>query len=202
MRAVPALSTRIVAVLVLVLGLACVAWAPGGSAGVPDCGSLKSQAVAQELFVDMGGRPGHGVAALDSDADGVACEERPGPYEGFATIGYNRAKRFFYGVAAMPAAKSGEDDFACLRGNRHYAEGPRLLRVYRALPGADRPVSRDLGTEADSDRGRLFWKLDRERVPPGRYYAAFEEKARTSPYAPSECPGFSSQPTLLPRPRR
>lgn len=188
--------------MTLALVLGCAGFAAGGSAGSPGCGSSKSQAAAQELFVQMGGRPGHGVGNLDPDRDGVACEDLPGPYEGFATIGYNRAKRFLYGAATMPAVESAEGGFACLRGNRHYTDAPRLLKVYRALPGADQAVSRDIGTEASSYSGRLLWKLDRKQVQSGRYYAAFEETARTSAYAPSQCPGFSSRPTHLPRPRR
>jgi hypothetical protein len=187
------------AALALVMAPACGALAASGSAKAPGCSSFSSQAAAQELFAQIGGRPGHDPGGLDPDGNGVACEDRPGPHEGFATIGYNRAKRFFYGVATMPAIESAEGGFACLQGNRHYPDGPRLLKVYRALPGPDRAVSRDLGAEARPDSGRLLWKLDREVVPPGRYYAAFEERIRPSPYKSSECPGFRSRATYLPR---
>ena len=183
----------------LAAALTCGVLAASGSAKVPGCSSFKSQATAQELFVGMGGGPARDVGGLDPDGDGVACEDRPGPNEGFATIGYNRVKRFFYGVATMPATES-EDGFACLQGNRHFPDGPRLLRIYRALPGADRPISPDVGAEAKPDSGRLLWKFDRKVVVPGRYYAAFEDEIRPSPYAPSECPGFRSRTSYLPRP--
>lgn len=187
--------------LALAVALACGVWAASGSAELPGCTSFKSQAAAQELFTRMAGGPDREVGDLDPDRDGVACEDRPGPHEGYATIGYNRAKRFFYGVATMPAAGS-DDGFSCLQGNSHFPDGPRLLKVYRVVPGPDRAVSRNLGAEARPESGRLLWKLDRKTVPLGRYYAAFEEKIRTSPYAPSECPGFRSAETYLPRARR
>ena len=175
--------------------------AASGSAEIPDCSSFKSQAAAQELFAGMGGGPARDVGGLDPDGDGVACEDRPGPDEGFATIGYNRAKRFFYGVATMPATET-EEGFACLQGNRHFPDGPRLLKIYRALSGDDTPISPDVGAEARPGSGRLLWKFDRKAVPPGRYYAAFEEEIRPSPYAPSECPGFRSRASYLPRSSR
>jgi len=181
--------------------LALVTAAAPGVARAAGCRSFSSQAAAQELFVKTGGSPGHNIGHLDDDGNGVACEELPGPYEGFATIGYNRSKRFFYGTATMPAKASGEGEFACLYGNRHFADGPRLLRIYRALPRSDRPVSGDIGVEARPDSGRLFWKLGRRMVPGGHYYAAFEERIRSSPYAPSECLGFRSPVAYLPRPQ-
>ncbi len=202
MRVVLAPPTRPLAALALTAALACGALTASASARAPGCPSFKSQAAAQEHFAGLGGRPDRDVGGLDSDGDGVACEALPGPHEGFATIGYNRAKHFFYGVATMPAIESAAGGFACLQGNRHYPDGPRQLKIYREAPGPDRAVSRDIGTEANAESGRLLWKLDREQVPPGRYYAAFEEEVRSSPYAPSECPGFRSPSTFLPRPRR
>jgi hypothetical protein len=197
-RVVPPSQTKMLAAIALAVAFACGALAASGSAKAPGCSSFKSQAAAQELFVQMGGGPARDVGNLDPDGDGVACEDRPGPNEGFATIGYNRAKRFFYGVATMPATES-EDGFACLQGNRHYPDGPRLLKIYRVLRGGDRLISPDVGAEARPDSGRLLWKFDRKAVPPGRYYASFEEKIRPSPYAPSECPGFRSRASYLPR---
>jgi hypothetical protein len=142
----------------------------------------------------VGGSPARNADGLDGDRDGVACEGLPGPHEGYATIGYNLKRAFFYGTASMPA---GDGGFACLSGNRHFAEGPRLLKVYKAVPGPDRAVSGEIGAEARPGSGRLVWKLDRDLVA-GHYYAAFGEKIRSSPYRPSECPGFSSRATALP----
>ena len=177
-----------------------MAWAvsASGEEGPSACAGYRSQAAAQERFVALGGGPGKAVGGLDDDGDGVACERLPGPYEGFATIGYNRSKRFFYGVASMPLNESG-DGFACLEGNRHFPDGPRLLRVYRAVRGPDRPVTPDVGAEARAATGRLVWKFDKETIPTGRYYAAFEEQIRLSPYKPSACPGFESRSAVLPR---
>lgn len=148
----------------------------------------------------MNGSPSRDAAGLDADGDGVACEGLPGPYEGFATIGYNAKAHFFYGTASMPPLGSG-GGFACLSGNRHFPEGPRRLKIYRARPGADLAVSRALGAEARPSSGRLLWKLEAPLAVPGRYYVAFEEEVRLSPYKPTECPGFSSPETRLPRPK-
>jgi hypothetical protein len=145
----------------------------------------------------MGGSPSRNVRGLDGDSDGVACEGLPGPYAGFATIGYHRARAFFYGAASMPATESG---FACLLGNRHYPEGPRQLRIYRVRPGADLAVSPVLGAEARPGSGRLLWKLEKDLVP-GHYYAAFEGRQAEAPYKPPECPEFRSRAVYLPRPR-
>jgi hypothetical protein len=182
-----------------VAGLA--AWAPAavGDAPAAGCRSFASQADAQQRFLLLGGAPSRDAAGLDGDRDGVACEGLPGPYAGFATIGYNRARGFLYGTATMPSTGEG---FACLTGNRHYPDGPRLLKVYRAVAGPDRAVSRDLGTEARPGSGRLLWKLDRDPLTPGRYYAVFEERLRPSPYRPTECPEFRSRQAHLPRPPR
>lgn len=203
MRFVPAPLTRTLATGAFATALALGVSAAPVTAGGAGCGTFASQAAAQERFVAIGGDPGHDAGGLDRDGNGVACEGLSGPYEGFATIGYNRAKRFFYGTATMPARAAGEGEFACLYGNRHFSDGPRLLKIYRVVPGGpDRPVSRDIGVEVRAESGRLFWKLDRAEVTAGVYYAAFEERIRTSPYAPSECPGFRSAATQLPRPQR
>jgi hypothetical protein len=148
----------------------------------------------------MDGSPSRDATGLDADGDGVACEGLPGPYEGFATIGYNAKAHFFYGTASMPPLGSG-GGFACLSGNRHFPEGPRRLKIYRARPGSDLAVSRALGAEAKPSSGRLLWKLEAPLAVHGRYYAAFEEEVRLSPYKPTECPGFSSLETRLPRPK-
>jgi len=173
-------------------------WAPtagGAEKPPPRCPSFSSQADAQERFVLLGGTPSRSVGGLDGDGDGVACEDLPAPYAGFATIGYHRGKGFFYGAATMPATGAG---FACLLGNRSYPDGPRRLRIYRARPGADLAVSRALGVEVRQESGRLLWKLEKGLVP-GSYYAAFEERQREQPFKPPECPGFASRETQLPR---
>jgi len=171
-----------------------------GSAATPmDCARFSSQAVAQERFGALGGSPSHNVAGLDADRDGVACEGLAAPYQGFATIAYNLKRRFFYGTATMPPKRSG-DSFACLAGNRHFPEGPRLVRIHRLTPEGDRVVSRAIGAEAKPASGRLVWKLDKDVVPAGRYYVSFEEQVPLSPYRPSECPEFRSPETRLPQP--
>jgi hypothetical protein len=179
--------------------LAALALTASGAAKAPGCPAFPSQAAAQEHFTRSGGDPSHNAGNLDEDRDGLACEELPGPHAGFATIGYNLKKRFFYGTASMPSrGPAGDGGFACLYGNRHFADGPRILRIYRVRAGADRAVSGEVATEARPDSGRLAWKLDRDVVPGGRYYAAFEEQIRLSPYRGSECPGFRSPALLFP----
>ena len=118
------------------------------------------------------------------------------------TLGYNRAHGFFYGTARMPRKSDGSGEFACLTGNRHFPDGPRLLRIYRVRAGADRPISPDIASGATPENGALAWKFERRRVPTGRYYVVFEAKIPTAPYAPSECPGFRSRAVLLPKPQR
>ena len=116
-----------------------------GAAAVPGCASFRSQADAQDYFAAMGGGPRRPVGGLDGDRDGVACEDAPPPFKGFATIGYNPKKGFFYGTVSMPpaaAAPAGERS-ACLYGNRHFVEGPRLLRVYRVCLLYTSPSPRD-----------------------------------------------------------
>jgi hypothetical protein len=124
-----------------------------------------------------------------------------GPRAEHTTLGYNRAHGFFYGTARMPRKADGSGGFACLAGNRHFPDGPRLLRIYRVLPGPDRAISPDIAAGATPENGTLVWKFERKRVATGRYYVVFEETIPTAPNAPSECPGFRSPATLLPRPR-
>lgn len=188
-------SLTTAAALLLAAGLAASA-----TAATPGCASFRSQAEAQGYFAELGGGPHQRVGDLDDDRDGVACEERPAPYQGFATLGYNLKRQFFYGTVSMPpatAALAGEK-FACLYGNRHFAEGPRLLRIYRVQPGPDQAVTETIGAEAKPGSSRLIWKADKKVVVRGHYYAAFEERVPISPYGPNECPGFRSAEVGLP----
>jgi hypothetical protein len=179
---------------VLVIG----ALAGSGVASTSGCPSFPSQAAAQERFAELGGAPGRDAEGLDGDRDGLACEGLPGPYAGFAAVGYNLKKGFFYGTASMPARRSEDGGFACLYGNPHFPEGPRLLRVYAARPGGDVAISGAIRAEAKPDSGRLVWKAEKEVVPSGRYYVAIEERLRLSPYGANECPGFRSREVVLP----
>ncbi len=132
----------------------------------------------------------------------VVAKPTTGPQAEYTTLGYNRAHGFFYGAAKMPAKTDGSGEFACLTGNRHFPDGPRLLRIYRVLPGPDRAISREIAAGATPENGMLEWKFERKHVLTGRYYVVFEAKISTQPGAASECPGFRSPTTLLPRPRR
>jgi hypothetical protein len=131
-----------------------------------------------------------------------AVAKSAGPRAEYTTLGYNRAHGFFYGTAKMPPKTDGSGGFACLAGNRHFPDGPRLLRIYRVLPGPDRAISGEIATGATPESGTLEWKFERKHVPTGRYYVVFEAKIPTQPGAGSECPGFRSAATLLPRPPR
>jgi hypothetical protein len=186
-------------VLAAVVAVLCV-WAPAGTGATPapGCESFASQAAAQDYFAAHGGSPGRPVGHLDPDRNGVACEDWPAPYKGFATIGFNKRKSFFYGTVAMPPDGQQGDGFACLYGNPHFDDGPRLLTVYRVRPGDDRPVTGEIGAQADPGSGRLLWKAEKKRVSPGLYYAEFVERQRLTPYGPNECPGFASAERLLP----
>ncbi len=187
--------------LVLV-ALAGSAAAASGSSEVPlVCSAFSSQADAQIRYAELGGSAGHQVGDLDGDRDGIACEGRPVPYAGYATLGYNRKGGFFYGLASMPPAPSGKERFPCLQGNRRGPEGPRRLTVYRVRRGDDRPVLTGIGAEAKRDRGQLLWKAPRATIAPGRYYAAFAEAIPSTPYGRSECPAFRSRDVTLPAPR-
>ena len=138
------------------------------------------------------------IATLALPAGGAAKPR--GPQVGYATLGYNLKHHFFYGTAKMPPAPDG-DGYACLFGNRHFPDGPRLLRIYRALPGPDRAISPDIAASATPENGTLAWKFERKHVPTGRYYVVFEEKIPTAPYASSECAGFRSREGTLPQQR-
>jgi len=177
--------------------LAVLASTEAGATPVPFCPSFASQAAAQEYFLGLGGGPRDRIGGLDGDRDGVACEGRPGPYAGFATLGYNVKKKFFYGGVSMPPTLTGEG-FSCMEGNRAFPDGPRRLTVFKVEPGADRAMLGPIGAESIPASGRLVWKADRATLPAGRYYAAFEEKVRLSPYGPNECPGFRSHEVGLP----
>jgi hypothetical protein len=170
-----------------------------GSADVPlACAEFSSQGDAQARFAELGGGPALPVGSLDPDRDGIACEGLPAPYAGYATLGYNRRGGFLYGVASMPAARSGKERFPCLRGNAKGPEGPRRLSVYRVEPGADRQILGAVGAEARPDSGRLLWKVERPPPAPGSYYVAFTEAIPLTPYGRSECPGFRSREVKLP----
>jgi hypothetical protein len=181
------------------LGLAAAA---GAVTPVPGCASFASQAGAQDYFGRYGGSPSHAVGSLDPDRDGIACEGLGGPYKAYATIGYNRKGRFFYGVASMPPAAKGEEEFPCLYGNRHFPDGPRRLNVYKVQPGDDKPIFGVLAAEARPSSGRLLWKAERDAVTPGLYYAAFEERIPLKPHGANQCPGFRSAELALPQPPR
>lgn len=168
------------------------------AAAVPGCGSFHSQADGQDALDDLGGSPGNPLPRLDPDRDGVACEGLPAPYKGYATVGYNAERAFFYGTASMPPEDGG--GFACLTGNPHFPDGPRLLTLFRARPGPDRAIKAKIGTVAQPGSGRLLWKLEQASVAPGGYYVVFAERQPLSPYGPNQCPGFRSAEFELPRP--
>ena len=190
----------LVALITALGAFALWAAASGAEAGAPGCPSFDSQAAAQTYFVDRGGGPGNAVGRLDPDGDGVACEGLGAPYQGFATIGYNRKRDFFYGVATMPPLAAGNGRFACLAGNRFDPEGPRRLGVYRLSPGGDVAVlgGHTRSAESRPDTGKLVWKADKASLLSGHYYVAFEAALRTSPYGPGPCPEFRSRPARLP----
>ncbi len=183
-------------------GLGVLAPADGGAAATPGCPSFASQAAAQTYFIAQGGSPKHHVGGLDPDRDGVACEGLGAPYQGYATVAYNKKRHFFYGVASMPPLAAGNGEFACLTGNRFEPESSRLLRIYRVKRGGDVAVlgSQTRSAEARKASGRLVWKADKRLSVPGRYYVAFEASIRTEPYSPTPCPEFRSRPTRLPSP--
>ncbi len=172
--------------LLLLLGTAAAA-EPIAARG---CASFHSQAEAQEYFRLQGGSPSRGVGNLDPDHDGVACEGLGAPYAGYATLGYNRAKRFFYGTVAMPPVAGG--GFACLKGDSHFPGDPRRFNIYRERPGPDKRLFGEYGRGAEVlPSGRLAWRADGSLVP-GRYYVLFEERSPSTPYGPPECPSFRS----------
>lgn len=169
------------------------------AAKVRGCGSFQHQADAQAYLLEIGGSREHPIRRLDPDGDGVACEGLPAPYAGFATLGYNRRRGFLYGTVTMPHT-GGSEPYPCLSGNTHFLEGPRLFNVYRVSGKRSRRLfpAYGLGAEARSASGRLLWRANRKQVPRGRYYVEFENRIATSPYAETECPGFSSAMVELP----
>jgi hypothetical protein len=133
-------------------------------------------------------------------ASDLGAAEPRGSRASHVTLGYNRAHGFFYGEAQMPRKTDGSGEFACLTGNRHFPDGPRLLRIYRVLPDGDRAISPDVAAGANAESGTLVWKFERKHVPTGRYYVLFEQKQPLAPYRPSECPEFRSRAVWLPKP--
>ena len=103
----------------------------------------------------------------------------------------------------MPAGNDGSG-FPCLYGNRRFPDAPRKVDLYRITPRGDKPLIGEFQGKAEArpQSGRLLWKADVSGPPTGRYYVSFEARIPLRPYGPNECPGFSSQPTLLPRPTR
>lgn len=183
-------------VAVAVLAFAATASSAAATRG---CASFKSQAQAQVYFIEEGGTIEHGVGLLDPDHDGVACEGSPGPFRGYATLGYNKKRDFFYGTVSMPPSPTG-GEFPCMIGNRHFPDAPRRLNVYKVNGDGDKAIFNQfgLGAEADPSSGRLIWRADRKTVIPGNYFAEFEEKARTTAYGGTECPAFRSPIVSLP----
>jgi hypothetical protein len=176
------------------------AFAAQASPAAPGCASFSSQAEAQDRFGDLGGSPGQRVGSLDPDRDGVACEGLPGPYKGYATVAYSLRRGFFFGTASMP--REGGGGFACLEGNRHFDDGPRLLTLFRVRPGRDLTIRDEIGAAARPGSGRLLWKAEQDPIAPGRYYVVFEARQYISPYGPNQCPGFRSPEFALPKLRR
>lgn len=170
-------------------------------AAAPGCGSFRSQADAQERFGELGGSPADPIPKLDPDRDGVACEGLPGPYKGYATVAYNPKRKFFYGTASLPP-ESGGSGFACLEGNRHFDDGPRLLTLFKVKPGPDLAIQREVGAAAEPSSGRVLWKVEKATIAPGHYYVVFEERQPLTPYGPNQCPGFRSAEFRLPLPLR
>lgn len=180
--------------------LALLAGSAGSGAAQRGCGSFDRQADAQTYFIEAGGNARHGVGGgLDTDHDGVACEGLGGPYAGYATLGYNTKRGYFYGIASLPTRPNGKG-YACLSGNSHFLHAPRRVRVFKVTADGAKRVSEPRGTavRARHDIGHLAWRADRTSIVPGRYYAEFEGRQRTSPYRGSECPAFRSSVVRLP----
>jgi hypothetical protein len=195
------LASRSCLPLFVATGLALALCPAAATAAAPGCGSFRSQADAQESFAALGGSPADPIPKLDPDRDGVACEGHPAPYKGYATVGYNLKRGFFYGTASMPP-ESGGAGFACLEGNRHFDDGPRLLTLFMVRPGADLVISHEVGTAARPSSGRVLWKVEKAKIAPGHYYVVFEERQQLAPYGPNHCPGFRSAEFRLPQPVR
>ncbi|HEV7563540.1 MAG TPA: excalibur calcium-binding domain-containing protein [Solirubrobacterales bacterium] len=192
----PSRLSLVFAVLVAALALSLPLGARADQ--VPPCSSFKSQAAAQEYFVVAGGTINRQIGGLDSDHDGVACEELGGPYEGYATLAYSQKGRSLYGTATMPSNPYG---YSCMVGNTHYSEGGRILNVYKVEPrGAAKPIIEQFGAFAEPKpaSGRLVWRAAKKTIAPGRYYVEFEEQVRKTPFERSQCPGFRSRIVELP----
>jgi hypothetical protein len=196
------LASRSLSLLAIAAALVTISAADGVAiAAVPGCGSFPSQADAQERFGELGGAPGNPIPKLDSDRDGVACEGSPGPYKGYATVAYNPKRGFFYGTATMPP-EAGGAGFACLEGNRHFDDGPRLLTLFKVKPGPDLVISHEVGTATKPSSGQVLWKVEKAKIAPGSYYVVFEERQQLAPYGPNQCPSFRSAEFKLPKPLR
>lgn len=194
-------SSRRLPLLAVSIALLAIAASEGaGLAAAPSCGSFRSQADAQERFGELGGSPARHLPKLDPDRDGVACEGLPGPYKGYATVAYNPKRGFFYGTATMPP-ESGGGGYACLEGNRHFDDGPRLLTLFKVKPGPDLVIRHEVGTATKPSSGRVLWKVEKP-ITPGSYYVVFEERQPLTPYGPNQCPGFRSAEFKLPAPLR
>jgi hypothetical protein len=196
-----ALASRNLALLAVLSVTAAIGAAGSAAAAAPGCGSFDSQAEAQERFAELGGSLGNPIPKLDPDRDGVACEGLSGPYKGYATVAYNPKRKFFYGTASLPP-ESGGNGFACLEGNRHFDDGPRLLTLFKVRPGPDLVIGHEVGTQAEPSSGRVLWKVEKARIAPGHYYVVFEERQPLTPYGPNQCPGFRSAEFKLPQPVR
>lgn len=194
------LASRSLPLLAIAAALVTIAAGGVGIAAAPGCSSFRSQADAQERFGELGGRPGNPIPKLDPDRDGVACEGSPGPYKGYATVAYSPKRGFFYGTATMPP-EAGGAGFACLEGNRHFDDGPRLLTLFKVKPGPDLVIRQKVGTATKPSSGRVLWKVEKP-VTPGSYYVVFEERQPLTPYGPNQCPGFRSAQFELPKPLR
>lgn len=186
----------------LAVAAAFLAFGALGSSGdsIRGCASFASQEEGQAYFMQLGGGPEQSVGSLDPDHDGVACEGLGGPFQGYASIGYNKKGGFFYGTAAMPPKGPSSSEYACLTGNRHFPDAPRRLHLFRVKGGEDRPLTTAFGhgAEAKPASGRLLWKVEQKRIIPGRYYVQFEESVSNSPYGKNPCPGFRSRAAQLP----
>ncbi len=182
--------------------LALAFGAAGSGAAAPGCGAFKAQADAQDAFLEAGGSPERNAGSMDPDRDGVACEDLSAPYKGYATIGYNRKRQFFYGIATMPVPP-GSAAAPCMFGNKNFPDASRRLNIFKVRADGDKPLlgRYRAGVEARPEEGKLIWKVERGNLIAAKYYVSFDERIRTSPNGRNPCPGFSSRPTLLPRPK-
>jgi hypothetical protein len=165
-----------------------------------ECSSFKSQAAAQQYFVEAGGSPKRPVGSLDPNHNGVACELLTRPFAGYATLAFNKVQRFLYGTVTLPG-EGEHPEYPCLFGNKHFPDAPRILNVYKVGPdGSGKPIFSQygIGTEARPASGRLVWRVGRKRLGAGYYYVEIEEQIRSSPYERTQCPAFRSAAVPLP----